>query len=690
MQVLERIGGSFDAQHDARRPAARRPNRRLVSFLVVFLAVCAAGLGYTFLRTPEYRATARLEIVPAEPLQNRAPPSGATQPASMQSERGASAATSPFLTEVEFLTSRPLLEDLLERIRGAGLAGALGAGDPVAALQQTISATPVPGTQVVQLVAVDEVPEVLASALNQLMEIYREQVAARYRDTSNEALAQAREEMQRYEAAVSEKRRAMEAFRLRYDIVSLEREENEALARVKGLGASLNAAEEKAVAAEARLRSLRDAVAAGRSPVRARDNPTIASLEARLSQAREEMRQLERGFTEDYLARDPAARALRARIAELEAQVKRERAVGQQANLAEAEEEADHTRAAAQELKTRIAADRRSVQAFSGRFGEYKAMQEELANLEGLLRGATEKAVRLEASDRARRPEAKAIEAAIVPHEPWRPLYLRDSAITVGAAIVLAFLAAWLTAFLTRRDDEPSVIVAPATVAYPMMGLGIEPGVRPGMPALAHAAAPPLPLPAAERPRELDVAEVAALLAGADAPARFALALLLSGVAPEELLTLTWRDIDEDAAVLRIGAPVAREFALGPELALLAAAARAGQPPQAALTPAPGGAAPSRDDLDALVACVCHDAGLARAAEVTPAALRHTYLAFMARQGVRFGELTRIVGPLSAQLIGTYAALAPEGEKRALAEVDRIHPGLLRWQASGTENNLPA
>lgn len=684
MQVLERIGGSFDA----RSPAPRRPNRRLVAFLVAFVAVCAAGLGYTFLRTPEYRATARLEIVPAEPLPNRAQAGGAAQPASAQSERAASPNASPFLTEIEFLTSRPLLEQLLERIRRAGLAGALGEGDPIAALLQAISVTPVPGTQVVQLAAVGETPDVLAFALNQLMEIYRDHVAARYRDTSNEALAQAREERQKYEAAVGEKRQAMEAFRLRHDIVSLEREENAALARMKGLGASLNAAEEKAVAAESKLRSLRDAVAAGRSPVRARDNPTIAGLETRLSQAREEMRQLERGFTEDYLARDPAARALRTRIVELEAQVKRERSAGQQANLAEAEEEAEHTRAAVQELKTRIAADRRSVQAFSGRFGEYKAMQEELTNLEGLLRGAIERAARLEASDRARRPEAKIIDAAIAPREPWRPLYLRDSAITVGAALVLGVLAAWLTAFLTRREGEPSVVVAPTAVAYPI-GLGIDPSAQHA--ALAHAGAQALQLPAATPPpRELDETEVAALLGGVDVPARFALALLLSGVAPEELVALTWRDVAEETAALRIGAPVAREFPLGPELAPLAAAARAGQPPEAALIPAIGGAVPSRDDLEALVACACHDAGLARAAEVTPAALRHTYLAFMARQGVRFGELTRIVGPLSAQLIGAYGTLAPEGEKRALAEVDCVHPGLRRWQASGAENNMPA
>ncbi len=683
MRVVEPIEG-YPAASAGAHPSSPWRNRRLIAFLAVFVLVCALGLGYTFLRTPEYRATARLEIVPAEALQNRAPQIGVPQPASAQNERSTGPA-SPFLTEIEFLTSRPLLEQLLEQIRSAGLADSLGSADPIGALLQAISVTPVPGTQVVQLAAVGEKPDVLAFALNGLMDIYRGHVSARYRNTSNEELAQAREEAQKYDAAVKEKRRAMEAFRLRYNIVSLERDENEALSRAKGLGVSLNTAEEKAVAAEAKLRSLREAVASGKAPVRARDNPTLANVEARLSQAREEMKQLERTYTEDYLAKDPAARTLRTRITELEAQVKRERAASQEANLADAEEDATRMRDSVEQLKRQMTADRQSMQAFSARFSEYKAMQDELADLEGLARGANEKAVRLEASDRARRPEAKIIEAAITPTEPWRPLYLRDSAITVGAAVVLGFLAAWLTAFLTRREETPSVVVAPTAVAYPVP-LGLQHTPVHDRPALAQSGAPALQLPAALPARELDEGEVAALLASADQRSRLALALLLSGVAPDELLSLRWRDVQADAGTVRISAPAGRDFPLTDELSSIAQADRAAFSADAYVVPAQSDSAPSHDDLAALVAYASHDAGLVQAAEVTPAVLRHTYLAFMARQGVRFAELSRIVGPLPAALIGSYGSLAPEGARRALAEVERTHPGLRRWH--GQRENM--
>jgi hypothetical protein len=97
------------------------------------------------------------------------------------------------------------------------------------------------------------------------------------------------------------------------------------------------------------------------------------------------------------------------------------------------------------------------------------------------------------------------------------------------------------------------------------------------------------------------------------------------------------------------------------------------------LIEAQGHASPSSEDLDVLVATACHDGGLAQAAEVTPAGLRHTYLAFMARQGLRFAELTRIAGPLPASVIAAYGALAPDAVRRSIMEVERVHSGLKVW-----------
>lgn len=669
-------------------PPDAGPNRRLLAFAIAFCLVATAGLIYTFARPAEYRAQARIEITPAEDLTLRpAPDPGQAGPPAEGRVPGS------FLGELQVLTSRPLLTSLHRRLQAEGMADPDGnGGDPIAVLQSMIAVSPVAGTQVVALSAVGPRPQVLAAALNGLLEIYQAQVAERYQGSSEEALTRAREEVARFEAAVADKRAEMAAFQARHGIVSLERDENTTLSQVKGLGASLAAAEDKAVAAEARLRSLNEAIASGQSPVRSRDNPTLAAVEARLGQAREEYRQLERGFTEQYLAMDSNARALKARIGELEAQLTRERASGQAANLADAREEASRSRVAVEQLRARLAADRQTAQAFSARFGEYKALQDELTTLQKLLSSAQEKSVRLVASERARQPRARVIEPAATPTESFRPPYLRDAGISLAAAVVAGFLTAWLTAFLTRRDVAPSVVVAPTTFAYPVGLSGGQPAVatlaRPDGGAVAeNADADLLRLPAVAPARELHDAEVDALLRASDSTARALLLSMLSGLAAEELAALRWSDLDLAHAMLRVPGPVAREFPLTPAQSRAWRAARsahAGADSDAVL-PARAGPSESAGALDTLVACAAHDAGLDRADEVTPASLRHTYLAFMARQGTRFSELAKIAGPLPASAIAHYGAMAPAGARRAIMQVELELPGVRRWLANATD-----
>ncbi len=682
------------AYADGLRTGQGGPGRRLIAFGVVFVIVSLAGLGYTFLRAAEYRATARAEIVPAEDLEVRAPENGAS---------GAGAEVDvpvSFLGELQVLTSRPLLARLLHQLHTAGLLDFASETQGVSALQSMISVTPIKDTRIVELTAVGSRPDVLAPAVNGLLQQYEAQVLERYRSTSGQAVKEARDQAERYEAAVNEKRQAMSALRARYGIVSLERDENEALSEAKGLGVSLTTAEDKAAAAEARVRALKDSIAAGQSPVLSKDDPTLAGLEERLSQAREQYSQLQRRFTENYLALDPKARALKTSIAELEAQVQKERAAGRQANLAGAQEEAARARQVVDQLHDRLGATRQTAQAFSARFGEYKTLQDELNNLEALLRSAREKAVRLEASERARRPQVRLIEAAVMPLEPWRPLYLRDSCITLGAAVVLGFLAAWLTAFLTQRDEGPAFIVAPTAFPYPVSMNGPAGGHSalegvPAIGAIARGSVPPM-LPPAAAPLELGDAEVVALLQAADPVARAVIVVLLSGLAPEELLPLRWSDVDTVRATVRIGSPSPREFALTPETASALRVAQAVKSGHAAagglsepLVPASAASGLLASDLESLVACAAHDAGLPMAADVTPAVLRHTYLAFMARNGVRFSDLAAIAGPLPASAISFYGALAPGGKRRSLAEIDGVLPGVRQWMSTLTLAGQP-
>lgn len=70
------------------------------------------------------------------------------------------------------------------------------------------------------------------------------------------------------------------------------------------------------------------------------------------------------------------------------------------------------------------------------------------------------------------------------------------------------------------------------------------------------------------------------------------------------------------------------------------------------------------------------DAGIAHAAEVDAETLRQTYLIYLVRQGARLTELEQIAGPMAAAELQRYAAYAPGGGSRPLAQLDLCYPAL--------------
>ena len=665
MPVVERYPGWV-----AGASGGQTKNLRFIVFVVVFLSGAVVGLLANYMRSAEYRAGARLEIVPAERL-----PGEPNAPVVVS--RGPD---TPFLTEVQLLTERQALEEVARRIPRIALAGAPAAA-PVEELQKMISMEPVSGTQVVQLWAVGKNPELLSFVLNELIAIYQTQLKERFVDSSTDALAQARSEAEKYKSAVLNQRNALEVFRLKHGIVSKERDENEATARIRGLNAAINTAEEKSVAAQSKLNSLRAAVAAGKASIRAKDSPTLAALEQRLSQAREDLKQLERRYTPAYLVREPQAVALKTKIPELEEQIRRERETSQQANLADAEQEAAQTREALATLRRQLAGDRHSVQTFSARLGEYGALQTQLDNLQRLHDAAAERLVKLEAREDARRPKLRIIQAASPPRDPWRPDYHRDAIIVLVAALVLAWLAAWLADFLTRRETAPTVIVAPAPVPYAVGVAELEYQAAPGL----GAAAPVAQLAGPRQlPRELEQAELTAMFECADLDTQIALSALLCGVAPEEVPTLTWKDLNGEENTIRVAPPASRSIRIAPEIDALwkALQRRKNAGSEDHLIGGAGAAPLPLSHLDALISYAAHDAALQQPAEVTPGAVRHTLISYLVREGIRFSELAQVVGAFPAEVTAAYGLMQPPGTRRSLAAAERIVPALGRFASS--------
>ena len=351
----------FLQQTDAAETARRSNRRRLTVFLIVFLSTLLPGLAWNFMRPAEYRATARIQITPgavSPRADNALAPNVAEQPGPRID----------VLTQIQILNSRSLLEEVSRRLADGGKPAALLGSDPIADLQNAVSASPVSGTDIVEVQAVGASPQWLARAVNTLVDAYRERLFASHGTASQDVLANLRDEVERLGTSIAGKRAQLAAFRERSGVVSSERSENAALARIKGLSESLNRANEDAAKAEARLRTLRESAASGRSPVLSKDNPTQAAIEQRISATREQLRDMERSYTPDFMAMDPTARSLRGRLAELERQLSSNRSTSQQAALAASEEEVAGTRATIDRLRGQLEAQRREAQVFFREF----------------------------------------------------------------------------------------------------------------------------------------------------------------------------------------------------------------------------------------------------------------------------------------------------------------------------------
>jgi len=78
---------------------------------------------------------------------------GSESPSSRSGARSASESAKPFLTEVQILTSRPVLETVVTRLRRDGRDVSAFGVDPAAGMQSRLEAIPITSTNVVELVA---------------------------------------------------------------------------------------------------------------------------------------------------------------------------------------------------------------------------------------------------------------------------------------------------------------------------------------------------------------------------------------------------------------------------------------------------------------------------------------------------------------------------------------------------------
>lgn len=623
--------------------------RRFKIFIVVFLVSISAALSFVFSRPAIYLSYATLLTVAKTAIDL---PSN-------------DADIQHVAIQKQILLGSELLAETSRRLKsGHDYAASidLSPGD----IRQMLDVRSVVETNLVEMVAEGSEPEILPALINTWIDVYLDARAKEVSRLLGDTTQILRNELAALSEQIGTKRSELDQFRRSNDISSLEREENDASARLKGLNDSLNLANEEAIKTKARLDAVNKAIARGQAVVPQEDTRTLSLLESRAQELREEVADLNRRYTQEYLNLSPTLRVIPEQLASLEEEIRRMRQSGQTIVQSDAEQEYAAAQQAAREIRQQLDEHKGQATEFSARFMEHEALRSELEGLELLYRETQERLAQIEAKYTGKYPQVDVIERAFLPTEPIGPNYWLDALIALVGSIGFGLFCVWLSEFLTRKDQTESEEVLSAIPAY-------EQGMLPNTSRKALQAMDALPhqSPVLKNPlhRELPADQISKLFSNAGNKEKLLIALLLSGPSLEEIAAITSEDIDSENGQLIIGGTSPRAIPLNPVLQSLFANT-------ASRLISPSGEPLLIDDLNALLACAVSDAGLSHAGEITADTLRQTYIIYLVRQGIRLSELEIIMGYLPPTELTTYSIYAPPDQKRSVNDIDRLYTGL--------------
>ncbi len=620
-----------------------RRSQRLRVFLVTFGLLFVLGQFGNFLRPAVYRATVTLLTVEPQGIDRRS----------------ADADVEHVTIQSRLLLGAELLQRVIDRASSDGFTDM----PELTELETMLEVKSVSGTNLVELRATGDEPTLLLAIVNSWADAYVERRAERVAEATDRTTLELRSQQFGLEDKIEAKQRDIERYREYHNIVSGERTENQVLARQKGLNDSLNKSLEQQAQAQARLSSLLEAARQGRALVPQEESRTLAVMEERLQKLQAAWAALNEKYTPAYLARDPAYKSVPGEIEDLQGKVSRIKSAGKRNILNQATQEYEAATETVEQLRQQLGEHKSRAAEFSTRLIQHENLQDELSRLQELLKDNQQRLAEIEVKNRQEFPPMQIVDYAALPRNPIYPLYWRDAGIVFVVSLAIALFMAWLVDYLSernRRDDAPLTTTGvrvyaneprPAIPAESQAELELKPAVQQLQQGLA---------------RELELSELQALLDVAPADIRTAMGLLLSGVSAAELDAFAAEDYDPGAGRLSLHGGAERVLPLGPALRRWL-----DEPDVVARLSEHTG-----EEIRAAVAVAAVDGGVADPTSVTPEALLHTYLLHLIRQGARLGELSRLVGPVSAVQLQKYGRFSPPGSNRPLEEIETIHPAL--------------
>lgn len=420
-------------------------------------------------------------------------------------------------------------------------------------------------------------------------------------------------------------------------IVSLQGEENQAIAQLKSINDKLNQAIARVDEGVEQLARIELARQLNSPMLHPDDTDAIAALETQIGGLEREFEALGRRYTEAYLSLDPALVEKQARLKELKQQLlfKRE-------TSAEKYEQA---------VKLDIALDKESVkgfeqriddlnakaQAFSFTLQEYARLNDTLEQLE------TQKDLfeqRLAEAAQRRELQVSMAEEPFLPDSPIGPDYMMMSLYVIGIAALSGVAVLVLFTYINRQSASTAV-----------NNLTVVPNMMPNGNNSAQLIDAPKQELIAEQQQEklqqqallssspalqlLTQENVQALYNVSNELTQSVILLAMAGVAEDEVATLDLNSLDIEHAQIMLEARLPRTLSVKHfgDHAIEMVSKQLTR-----LTHL------SSEDITNAIVNSAIDAQIANAESLDYAALRQTYMAFLLSQGMKINQLESVVG----------------------------------------------
>lgn len=625
---------------------------------VTFLIVLIIGLIWVWSRPAIYQSQAIIHFSYAQQL-NREQATVPEEQITLNEQR---------------LTSYNILESLSENLDSE-----LGISLTPQQIAIMLSTEAQLSSRIINLYATGEQANLLEPVLSQWLDLYLQMLSVENEENTVEDLQIGEQKLQTLEIKILEQRQEIERFGAEHNIVSLERDENRTLSKIKSLGSALDQAESEFTQSTTTLESVMDSIAKGEEVIHPNDLGRINNLLSSIKNIEATLAELGRKYTPEYMNRDPNIKEQKrvldirkSELAELKSQT-------EQRYLLDLERSVLESSAKRKTLEKELGELSVTAQKFNQRLDEFERLNRSLSQLEEQAQLLKDQLIEEEVQ-KPFQAKINILEAPFEPSYPISPLYWRDTLIVAASALVASLFVLLLFSFIVRQK-QPAATMTSYTVVPPSgLTLSAQAAQQQALEqqqqarlAQQNASVDKTPLqlgqetPSSNSLRLVTQDECKALYEVANREGKLTLAFVLNGLTIDEMLALSKSDYDSQTNSLDVKGDFARSILL-PEsisgiLDSICVNAELGTPMWS--NPM------SVEQFDQMVINMAHDAGLAFPEQLSLASLRHSYLTFLVAQGARLNDLEQLAGYITPSDLSLYRQVNRRGDPVEIENINR-------------------